>query len=97
MNTWFDGSTIKGIREAVASYAASIEGIWLEGVLATTALITPTPREIERRLGADSSAYALDAAELAALYRAHRHRPELLVTSDAFDSQPHPCRVGHTA
>lgn len=53
--------------------------VWLEGVLATTSQITPTPREIERRLGAGSSAYALDDAELAALYRAHRDRPELRV------------------
>jgi len=53
--------------------------VWLEGVLATTSRITPTPREIERRLGAGSSAYALDAAELAALYRLHRDRPELRV------------------
>ena len=60
---------------------ADVDGlcVWLEGVLATTNRVTPTPREIERRLGAESSAFALDAAELAALYQAHRDRPELRV------------------
>lgn len=48
---------------------------WLEGVLATTERIVPTPHEIERRLGAQSSAHALDAADLAALYAAHRDLP----------------------
>ena len=38
--------------------------IWLEGVLATARDIPATPREIERRLGAGSSAHALDRATL---------------------------------
>jgi SAM-dependent methyltransferase len=46
--------------------------IWLEGALATVKAIKPTPREIERRLGAVSSAHALDYADLAALYAEHR-------------------------
>ena len=49
--------------------------VWLDGALATTEQITPTPAEIERRLGAQSSAYALDVADLAALYRAHGNTP----------------------
>jgi SAM-dependent methyltransferase len=49
--------------------------VWLDGALATTEAITPTPGEIERRLGAYSSAYALDFADLAALYRAHGDTP----------------------
>ena len=49
--------------------------VWLDGALATTEAITPTPGEIERRLGAQSSAYALDIADLAALYRAHGGTP----------------------
>jgi hypothetical protein len=49
--------------------------IWLEGALATVEAIRPTPREIERRLGARSSAHALDYAELAALYEANREHP----------------------
>lgn len=49
--------------------------VWLEGVLATSQQIVPTPREIERRLGAHSSAHALDAADLRALYNRHRDLP----------------------
>ena len=49
--------------------------VWLEGVLATATALTPTPREIVRRLGADSPAHALDAGHLAALYDAHRDLP----------------------
>ena len=49
--------------------------MWLEGVLATTSKVHPTPKEIERRLGATSSAHALDAADLAALYDLHRSDP----------------------
>ncbi|MBM4397899.1 MAG: N-6 DNA methylase, partial [Deltaproteobacteria bacterium] len=54
-----------------------IEGlcVWLEGVLATSAKIKPTPREIARRLGAASPGHALDYAELSGLYRAHRNVP----------------------
>jgi len=49
--------------------------IWLEGVLATAEKITPTPLEIERRLGATSPSHALDFADLSALYHAHRDDP----------------------
>ncbi|GAA1790048.1 N-6 DNA methylase [Planosporangium flavigriseum] len=44
---------------------------WLEGVLATRQGIPPTPAEIARRLGADSTSHALDRAALAALYDEH--------------------------
>lgn len=49
--------------------------IWLEGALATAQQIKPTPREIERRLGARSSAHALDYADLEALYMRSRDDP----------------------
>ena len=54
-----------------------VEGlsVWLEGVLATSAKIAPTPQEIVRRLGADSTGYKLDAAELHGLYAEHRDEP----------------------
>lgn len=39
--------------------------IWLEGVLGTAEKITPTPLEIERRLGSTSPSHALDFAQLA--------------------------------
>ncbi|MGH8995691.1 MAG: N-6 DNA methylase, partial [Acidimicrobiales bacterium] len=40
-----------------------------------TARVMPTPHEIERRLGAASSAYALDKATLAAQYRRYGTQP----------------------
>lgn len=45
---------------------ADVDGlaVWLEAVLATVDRITPNPREIARRLGAESPSHALDAAEL---------------------------------
>ncbi|HVZ99668.1 MAG TPA: N-6 DNA methylase [Caulobacterales bacterium] len=48
--------------------------VWLEGVLATTARVIPTPTTIQNRLGAESSSYALDRATVAALYAANRER-----------------------
>jgi N-6 DNA Methylase len=49
--------------------------LWLEGVLATDQKITPTPREITARLGADSPAHALDVSDLTVLYQAHKALP----------------------
>lgn len=49
--------------------------VWLEGVLATSEAITPTPTEIERRLGADSPAHALDYSDLTSLYARYRELP----------------------
>ncbi len=51
--------------------------VWLESVLATAQLITPTPTEVTRRLGATSPAHALDALELGGLYAANRDHPEV--------------------
>lgn len=52
---------------------------WLEGVLATTRDVQPTPQAISERLGASSSAYALDRASLAALYVHHENEPSVCV------------------
>ncbi|NIL43191.1 SAM-dependent DNA methyltransferase [Salinispora arenicola] len=49
--------------------------LWLEGVLATTTGVKPTPMEIRRRLGADSVSYSIDSATLIALYNAHKNLP----------------------
>ncbi len=49
--------------------------VWLEGVLATARHITPSSAEINARLGAGSSAYALDKASLLALYEQHCDEP----------------------
>jgi hypothetical protein len=51
--------------------------VWLDGVLATTDRVTPTPRDILRRLGAGSSAHALDVADLTALYARGRKSPSV--------------------
>lgn len=50
---------------------------WLEGVLATTRNVEPTPEAIAQRLGARSSAYELDRATLARLFAASRNVPEV--------------------
>ena len=50
---------------------------WLETVLATTDRIKPTPKEIVRRLGAESPAAQLDLADLRALYESCRRDPEV--------------------
>ncbi|MFF8195935.1 N-6 DNA methylase [Streptomyces bobili] len=49
--------------------------IWLEGVLATTVGVRPTPSVIAGRLGAGSVHHNLDYATLAALYEEHKDVP----------------------
>jgi SAM-dependent methyltransferase len=53
--------------------------VWLEGVLATAQDIAPTALNIEARLGAGSSAYALDRATLSSLYESNRNSPTVRV------------------
>lgn len=53
--------------------------VWLEGALATAEAIAPTPKEIERRLGAYSSAHALAYAELHRLYDKNRAEPTVVL------------------
>lgn len=48
---------------------------WLEGVLATSQRVPPTPAEVARRLGAESTSHKLDRVALAALYEEHQHSP----------------------
>jgi len=69
----------------VSSYTltgpAELDGLllWLDGVLATATHLTPTPAEITRRLGAGSPAFALDIADLRALYDRHRGQPGVVM------------------
>ncbi len=49
--------------------------VWLEGVLATAQGIPATSQEIASRLGAGSSAHALDRSTIAALYELNRDLP----------------------
>jgi N-6 DNA methylase len=53
--------------------------VWLEAVLATSELLIPRPREIERQLGAKSPGHLLDITELADLYQANRDRPDVVL------------------
>ena len=57
---------------------------WLEGVLATRTQVPPTPDEIERRLGASSSAFALDRADLFDLYEVCRGDPEVQLKRELY-------------
>ena len=52
---------------------------WLEGVLATTQRVRPIPSEIATRLGAGSSAHALDRASLADLYSRYGNHPSVAI------------------
>jgi SAM-dependent methyltransferase len=51
--------------------------VWLEGVLATSQGLQPTPSEITRRLGAASPSHALDRETLHGLYAAHGQLPSV--------------------
>jgi hypothetical protein len=64
---------------SVEPIAAEIDRlvVWLEGVLATARHISPTAENIEKRLGASSSAYALDRATLASIYERSRGSPSV--------------------
>ena len=51
--------------------------VWLESVMSTLTEIKPVPEEIENRLGADSPAHKLDAADLTAIYEANKDSEEV--------------------
>lgn len=51
--------------------------VWLEAILASETAVTPTPSEIEERLGSRSPAHQLDFRELSALYEANKDKPEV--------------------
>jgi SAM-dependent methyltransferase len=52
---------------------------WLEGVMGTLRGIRPTPNEVARRLGAESSSYAVDRTSLKSLYTAYADHPSVQV------------------
>ena len=60
---------------------SALEGllVWLDGVLATTSHIIPTPAEVTKRLGATSPAFALDVADLVALYERNVDHPGVVI------------------
>ena len=71
----------KDVKEVSAITVSGAKGdlerlvFWLEGVLATAKGIKPTAQEIAARLGAKSSAHALDRATLATLFEANKKNP----------------------
>ena len=71
----------KDLKEVSAITVSGAKGdlerlvFWLEGVLATAKGIRPTAQEITARLGAKSSAHALDRATLATLFEANKKNP----------------------
>ena len=81
---------------------------WLSAVLATEERVSPTPAAIRQRLGATSSGYQLDQADLEALYRTNQNTPavaikrelwaKLLTTAlgTQFDTNDHQLFVNHT-
>lgn len=83
---WLCYNLAEGTLEQVSALvvdgsAESVDKLvfWLEGVLATATGITPNAREIEARLGSNSTAYALDRATLASLYERHKALPTVQV------------------
>lgn len=76
-----DDDQLAGVSSYTLTGPAGLDGLlmWLEGVLATATQLTPTPAEITRRLGAGSPAFALDVADLRALYERHRGQPGVVM------------------
>lgn len=75
-----DGDDFRCVSSFVLdSRSLDVEGliVWMDGVLATTDQLTPTPREIVRRLGSGSPPHALDIADLTALYQRSREQPSV--------------------
>ncbi|MBF6079052.1 N-6 DNA methylase [Nocardia beijingensis] len=78
-----------GLLREVSNFSVNhrtpdVEGLilWLEGVLATTEQVAPTPFEVARRLGAGASSYDLDRQTLAQLYYANQQDPEVGVKQE---------------
>lgn len=56
--------------------------VWLEGILATRESVLPTPLEIERRLGAESSASQLDLSDLMKIFEKYEQLPTVQVKQE---------------
>ncbi len=72
------------VLDLVSEYRLTIQDLdvdalllWLEGVLATTEHIPPTPAEISRRLGAGSSGFSLELATLVQLHQLAKNHSEV--------------------
>lgn len=81
---WLLFSVGAGGRELVAELdmrgtPSSVLIDWLEEVLSTQTQVKPTPREIVRRLGAESPAHVVDVAAFRDLYRANASHSEVVL------------------
>lgn len=76
-----DADQLSEVSSYTLTGPSGLDGLllWLDGVLATGDPVTPTPAEVTRRLGAGSPAYALDVADLTALYQRHRGQPGVVM------------------
>ncbi|HEX8106349.1 MAG TPA: N-6 DNA methylase [Kofleriaceae bacterium] len=76
-----DGELVEVSTVAVSSAKPNVDGLllWLEGVMATKQNVAPTPESIQARLGAESSAHALDRATLAVLYAQNRNTSSVVM------------------
>jgi SAM-dependent methyltransferase len=76
-----DGDALRLVSSYQLDGPADLDGllIWLDGVLATADHVIPTPAEVTRRLGARSPAFALDIADLAALYERNADHPGVVM------------------
>ena len=76
-----DGLELRSVSSYQLEGPSGLDGllIWLDGVLATVDHVTPTPVEVTRRLGAKSPAFALDIADLTALYERNADFPGVVM------------------
>ena len=76
-----DGDALRLVSSYQLDGPGDLDGllIWLDGVLATADHVIPTPAEVTRRLGARSPAFALDIADLAALYERNADHPGVVM------------------
>lgn len=77
----FEGNLRQVSSLTLENLATEVERlvVWLEGVLATARDIAPTAQNIETRLGAGSTVYALDRATLASLFAVNKKNPTVLL------------------
>ena len=58
--------------------------VWLESVLATNTAVSPSAKEIIRRLGATSAAFELERAEVRRLYDSCKNDPEVRLKRELY-------------
>lgn len=72
-----DDDTLVEVSKLTNTGDADRLTVWLEAILASETAVTPTPANIDQRLGATSPAHLLDFRELSALYEVNQDKPEV--------------------